>query len=189
MEIKQLLLAEHSKRQNLIIVRLIGDSQQKFDQLLRIYLSGETLAAQRGAWAMSECVKAYPSLAEKHLKKILEHITQPELHQAIKRNGIRVFQFISIPDAISGMLAHVCFKFLHSPEESLAVRAISIKLLAGLCKQHPELTNKFTEVMRMLNENPAPAIAASLRWAHKELFKKKKDRDYSTGAAGSLFLR
>lgn len=59
MDIRQALLAEHSKRQTTAIVEYIGDDTDRFAVLMQIFFAGDYRLTQRVAWPMSYCAETH----------------------------------------------------------------------------------------------------------------------------------
>jgi len=53
MNLRSEILAEHSKAQAAKIVEWIGDSQQRFDELVKLFLHDEYKVMQRAGWPLS----------------------------------------------------------------------------------------------------------------------------------------
>mgnify|MGYP003435275623 FL=1 len=66
MNLRDLILAEHSKINCSRIVNWIGNDQQRFDELFQLFLTDEPPVIQRAAWALSYSVIAHPGLIQKH---------------------------------------------------------------------------------------------------------------------------
>ena len=128
MNLRQEILKEHSKAQCTRIVQWVGSNQQRFDELFRLFLHDEYQVVQRAAWPLSYCVIAHPSFISKHWKKLLGNLKKPNLHDAVKRNSIRLMQDVNIPEKYHGEVMHICFGYLESPTEPLAVKCFSMTL-------------------------------------------------------------
>ena len=116
MNLREALLKEHSKKQMLKIVKYIGNDQQRFDELMKLFLESEYRITQRAAWPVSYVSTTYPDLIKKHLRKIILNLKNP-VHDAVKRNTIRLLQFIELPVSLHGITANTCFQFLNDQEE------------------------------------------------------------------------
>ncbi len=141
MDLRELILAEHSKTQMLKVVAYVGSNQHLFDELMKLFLASEYRVTQRTAWPVSYIAAAHPTLIKKHLKKIVLNLKNP-LHDAVKRNTLRFLQFIELPVNLHGITTAVCFKFLNDMKEPIAVKVFSMTVLWNICKQHPELSNE-----------------------------------------------
>ncbi|MBX2963021.1 MAG: hypothetical protein KF687_10955 [Cyclobacteriaceae bacterium] len=149
MNLQQELLRTTSKAQVLRIVQYIGSDPIKFDALVTVFLGGSYRATQRASWILSVCIEHHPELAKPHLKKLVKNLKQPGLHSAVKRNTVRLLQFVNIPASLHGDVATVCFNFLQDNKEPIAVRAFSMTVLANIARSNPDLKR---ELMLMLED-------------------------------------
>ncbi|MFT3751168.1 MAG: hypothetical protein QM768_22845 [Agriterribacter sp.] len=139
MDLRAAILKEHSKKQCEHIVKYIGRDQKKFDALVAFFLNDEYRVVQRAAWPLSYTVIAHPGLIRKHLKKIILNLKKPGIHNAVKRNTIRLLQAVEIPESLHGGVMDLCFQYIADPKEMVAVKAFSLTVLANLAKQYPEI--------------------------------------------------
>lgn len=139
MKLREQLLKEHSKTNCTAIVNWIGDSQQRFDELFDLFLNDEYRVVQRAAWPLGYAVIAHPKLIAKHFSKLLKNLQKPGIHDAVKRNTIRLLQDITIPKKYHGQVMDICFNYIHSPAENVAVKAFALTVLDNLSKQYPEI--------------------------------------------------
>ena len=139
MKLREQILQEHSKENCAAIVEWVGDSQARFDELFALFLKDEYRVTQRAAWPMSYCVIAHPSFIQKHFDSLINKLKEPNLHNAIKRNAVRLLQDITIPEAYQGAIMDICFEYVASPNEAVAVKAFSLTVLHNLAKQYPEI--------------------------------------------------
>ncbi len=124
------ILAEYSKKQRDKIVKYIGNDEKRFAQLIDIFLKGPYRVTQRAAWPISYCVEKSPHLLAPHLKKILILLGNNTIDDPVKRNILRMLQFIIIPKAHQGITSNLCFGFLSQHKEPIAVRVFSMTVLA-----------------------------------------------------------
>jgi hypothetical protein len=139
MNLRQEILKEHSKSQCEKIVHWVGDSQIKFDELFRLFLKGDKIESQRAAWPVSYCVIAHPAFISKHFAALLNNLKKSNLHNAVKRNSVRLLQHVQIPEIYRGEVMNICFNYLASPLEPVAVKAFSLTVLGNLAKYYPEI--------------------------------------------------
>ena len=141
MTLKEELLKEFSKKYVFNLAKKIGPDQERFDELIMLFLHDEYRVTQRAAWVLSHCVDNHPWLLEKHLEPIILNL-QNDINDAVKRNTVRVLQFMEIPEDLMGILADACFKFLNSGKEPVAIKAHSMTILYNI-------TRKFTRIKKM----------------------------------------
>jgi hypothetical protein len=137
--LREQILKEHSKAQCTVIVNWVGANQQRFDELFNLFLTDEYRVVQRAAWPVSYCVIAHPNFITKHWSSLIKNLQKPNLHNAVKRNSIRLLQDISIPKKYQGQIMDICFKYVESPTEAVAVKAFSLTVLSNLTQQYPEI--------------------------------------------------
>ena len=156
MNLNQEILKEHSKRQANKIIRWVGTDQEKFDELVKLFLNGEYRVTQRAGWPMSYIVIEHPKLIKKHLKKLLLNLKTRGLHNAVIRNTFRLLQFVEIPPSLHGLTADTAFKFLNDKKQPVAIHVFAMTVLGNLCKKYPELKN---ELIPVINERLPYATA------------------------------
>lgn len=139
MNIREALLDEHSRKQCDCIVEYVGVDQKKFDELVSIFLNDEYRLVQRAAWPLSYCVTAHPNLIKKHLKRIIQNLKKPGIHNAVKRNTVRLLEVVVIPKPLHGEVMDTCFQYIADPKEMVAVKAFSLTVLGNLAKQYPAI--------------------------------------------------
>ena len=113
MDIKEALLQEHSKRQTIAIANYIGNNSTRFNVLMKLVLGNEPLLVQRGYWVLGYCAEAHPELFKNHIKSLIEHLSKVGIHDAVKRNTLKVFQFVDVPDKLLGAVVDICFGYLY----------------------------------------------------------------------------
>jgi hypothetical protein len=141
------ILKEHSKRQTVRLARWIGSDKQRFRQLMSMFLNGEYRVTQRSAWILSTCAENHPTLIRPYLGKLIKKMQEPGVHDAVKRNVVRILQFVEIPERLLGEVATVCFNYLTSPSEPIAVRVFSMTVLANIAQKEPGLKNELRLVI------------------------------------------
>jgi hypothetical protein len=137
--LREQILKEHSKANCTVIVEWVGSWQQRFDELFALFLTGEYRVTQRASQPLSHCVEAHPVFIKKHFGKLIKNLHQPNLHDTVKRNTIRLLQYVDIPVKYQGPVMDICFGYVASPAEAVAVKAFSLTVLSNLAKQYPEI--------------------------------------------------
>lgn len=154
MNLEEQLLQEHSRSNCDIVVNWIGRSQKKFDQLFHLFIHGESLITQRAAWPLGYAVQKYPQLIHKHFAILLNNLTRPGIHNAIRRNTMRLLQDIHIPEPYQGQAMDIAFNYILDPKEKPAVKAFSLTVLENMLEQYPEI-------------GPELKLTIQDQWAHQ----------------------
>ena len=139
MDVKTQLLAEHSKANADLIKEWIGTDKDRFALLVRLFLENEYRVSQRAAMVLGHIHDSYPFLLQPFLGQIIKHLRQPDIHDAVKRNIVRILQNVEIPEEYYGEVADVCFTWLADPNVAVAIRVFSMTVLWNICQKVPEL--------------------------------------------------
>lgn len=143
MNIREALIADHSPRQTKTIADYIGADKKKFAELIIIFLSDENRLAQRSSNAINQLAERFPQLIAPHVKKLLAELDRPGISATLKRNIIRLFQFIDVPPALAGKLYSRCLDLIDDPCEPVAVRSFAMlvadRIAAGKTPLQQEL--------------------------------------------------
>ena len=147
MDLKKMLEKNHSKTQSNAIAYYIGNNANRFKALLKVYLDGPYRITQRAAWPLSICVERWPYLIDPHLKKILDYLDKPGIHDAVRRNTMRLLQFIDIPKRYHGRVANLCFAYLQDRKTAVAIRVFSMTVLSHIIKDQPDIKKEFVMIL------------------------------------------
>ncbi len=169
MNLRELIRKEHSTANCDRIVQWIGNDQRRFDELIRLFLDDEPMIRQRAGWPLSYSAMAHPSLIRKHIGRLLRNLQQPGLHDAVKRNTVRLLQDMEIPERYRGLLMNTCFNFISSPTEKPAVKVFSMTILHNLSKQYPDIRQELQTLLKDQWDQESAAFRARARKILKEL--------------------
>jgi hypothetical protein len=169
MSLRNTILAEHSKSQTIKIVNWVGKSQARFDQLFNLFLKDENRVTQRAAWPLSYCARQHPELIRKHLGKLIKNLQKKGLHDAVKRNSVRILQDIQIPARLHGELMNTCFQFIESPDEAVAIKVFSLTILNNLVPLYPDIKNELKLIIEERWDHETAAFRSRARKILKNL--------------------
>ncbi len=69
---------------------------------------------------------------------MIENLQNP-VHDAVKRNTLRILQFVDIPEDLLGLTAEICFSILNSAKSPIAFKVHAMSALLDIVKKYPEL--------------------------------------------------
>jgi hypothetical protein len=174
MELEAEILSEHSKRNTVRIARWIGSDRRRFKQLMELFLNGEHRVTQRSAWIVSECFDHAPELITPWLPVMLKKMQEPGVHDAVKRNIVRILQFADVPRSILGVVVSLCFEYINSPDTPIAVKANAMTVVLNATEREPGLLHELKASLQLLQQSPVPAICARTRMVMKEVERREK---------------
>jgi hypothetical protein len=169
MKLREQILKEHSKANCDIILKWVGDSQQRFDELFDLFLNDESRVVQRAGWPLSYAVSVHPKLIQKHFAKLLKNLQKPNLHNAVRRNTVRLLQDVTIPPKYQGQVMDLCFGYIADPTEFVAVKAFALTVLENLSKQYPEIKPELKTVIEDRWDYETPAFRSRAKKILKKL--------------------
>ena len=165
MDLRNQILSEHTKENCQKIVSWVGNDLKRFNELFNLFLNDEYLVTQRAAWPMSYCAIAHPQFMKNNFGKLIQNLKKPGIHNSIKRNTVRLLQEINIPEKYEGEIMEICFKYVESPTESVAVKAFSLTILGKFSKKYPEIIPE----IKLLIQDQIPHQTAAFKGRSKKL--------------------
>lgn len=163
MDIRQALVAEHSKRQTVRIVEFVGSDARRFKKLVEIFLSDEYVLAQRAGWAVTYCAELHPRLARPYLEKMLDRLERDDVHDAVKRNVARLLQYAEIPERLLGRTYSQCLDLTGDIKAPIAVRAFAMLVAARIAAGEPDLQRELCLVLEKHMPHAPAAFRARAR--------------------------
>jgi len=141
MDFKAELQTANSKTTAKKIAAYIGNDPKRFKILMDLFFDKDMRISQRASWPVGFCGEAYPILIYPYLKQMINNLDNP-VHNAVKRNTIRIMGDIELPEDLLGEAADICFRFLDDPKEAIATRVFSMTVCFNITKREPELANE-----------------------------------------------
>lgn len=158
MNLRKEILREHSKAQCEKIVNWVGSNQDRFDELFKLFIHDEYRVVQRASWPLSICVDNNPYFIRRHWKYFIANLEKPGIHNAVKRNSIRLMQRVSIPVRYHGAVMNICFNYLQSPTEPVAIKTFALTVLANLSNEYPGIIPEIKLIIEELLPNQTAAF-------------------------------
>ncbi len=155
-DIKAYLDAGHSKELRNQIVSYVGKSKSKMKQLMHFFFHDEWRYNQRASWAVSHIALRHPSLLDPYLSQMVKDLDTPK-HDAVKRNTLRIFEDVDIPENLSGELLDKCMDYLVDPKQAIAIRCFSITVIDKIVQGFPELAPEIIEIINDQLDYPQSA--------------------------------
>lgn len=178
------ILAEHSKAQTMRIVHWVGHDTERLEILMEIFLNDppsmplpagrgyQYIFTQRSSWAVRYVGEKSPAIIRPWLTILVAHLRAPNLHDAIKRNTLNVFEPLDFPAELDDELADLCFGYLADPKEAIAIRCASMTVLEKICQRVPELQSE----LRLLLKEHLEHGSAGFRSRAKKVLGRLKDQ-------------
>ena len=156
MDIREVLASGQSRLNTLAIVEYIGNDPSRFAELMRVFLEGVYRSTQRAAWPISVCAEKHPELLKPYLPKLIDQLPRDDVHNAVKRNVVRLLQYVEIPKRLAGKVYSYCIDLIADPNEPIAVRAFSMTVAEKVARSEPILMD---ELRLVVSQNMGGASA------------------------------
>ena len=169
MNIRSELLAEHSKRQTMKIVRYIDGDPVRFAELMKLFLGDTYRLSQRAAWAVNYCAEHHHELVKPYFGKLIEQLERDDVHVAVRRNVARMLQFTAIPNRYRGRVFDACYNLVDDGEQPVAVKVFAMTVAARIANDKRELLNE----LKLVVEKYLPHSTAGFRSRARRVFSDK----------------
>ncbi len=169
MDIRAQLEKAHSRANAQAIADHVGDDKARFAVLMDCMLEGTFQVAQRAAFSVGIACERHPHLAAPYVGRLLDMLEAP-VHEAVKRNSLRIMQFCELPETLHGRIADLLFALVADPMRSIAQRAFAITVAMRMVQLYPELAGEFRTILEVvMRSGPSPAIRVRCRYAAEKL--------------------
>jgi hypothetical protein len=167
MDYIEALKKEHSRSNTDAIARSIGNDPARFKKIIDIIYSAEAPLPQRASWLLAVISRKHPEVMTPYIKKFIDSLPYFGI-DGIKRNMLSALCTQDIPQKLQGKIVEICFNFILSPTETVAVKVLSLDILSKLIKEHPDLKNE----MKAAIEDQIPKTTIAFQAKGRKLLKK-----------------
>ena len=132
------LLKEHSRSNTDKIAKAIGNNPVEFKKIIDIIYEEEAPLPQRAAWLLMVVNDKHPELLKPYLKLFIDTVQSFKV-PSVKRGMLHALSVHKIPKKLQGKLLNICFDYVLSGDETLAVKVFSLQCIGNIAKEHPEI--------------------------------------------------
>ena len=156
--LSQLIHRPNNKQTRDEIVDYVGNSPEKFSELMDLFISGNTRVSQTTSWAVGILGEKHPELITPYHQSLLAHVQDKKKHNAVRRNIVRIYQTCPIPEEIEGELYDIALGFVTDPKEAIAVKAFSMRICERIAIKYPELISELCIVIKASLPNASSGV-------------------------------
>ncbi|MCW3085493.1 MAG: hypothetical protein JWP12_2859 [Bacteroidetes bacterium] len=161
------LTADRSRSNMDRIANAIGDDPAEFKKIIDIIYQEQQPLPHRASWLLTIISKKHPQLIKPYASKFIDTIERFN-NDGIKRHMLRALTTQELPEKSKGKAITICFDFILSPTETVAVKVFALEVLSNLIKQYPELKNELKAAI----EDQLPKTTAAFHSRAKKVLKK-----------------
>lgn len=109
----------------------------------------------------------HPEFIKNNFKKLINNLQKPGIHDAIKRNTLRLLPVVPIPEKYEGIVMDICFKYVETLHEAVAIKSFAITILGKFAKKYPEIIPE----LKYLIEDHVPHQTAAFKSRANKILK------------------
>jgi len=167
MDYTERLTREHSRSNTDAIAKAIGSDPKEFKKIIDILYTAKAPLPQRASWLLAVVSRNHPELITPYVTQFINSV-QSFTIDGIKRNMMSALCTQEIPKRMQGKLVSICFDFILSPSETVAVKVLSLDILAKFISDYPELKNELKAAI----EDQLPKTTAAFHSKGKKVLKR-----------------
>ncbi|NLI71869.1 MAG: hypothetical protein GX361_03970 [Bacteroidales bacterium] len=144
-----------------------------FDFFFSQIRNKNTDIAWRASWVLEKVSETNPKLfTDYHNRQLLE-LTTTNQHDSLQRLCLSILFNLPLSLPISVNFVNRCFEQMTSPEETVGVQVLSMKMLARICEAEPAFTQEF---LSSLENTDDELFSKGFVAAKKHTIKKLRNR-------------
>lgn len=155
--LKELLLRGNSRSYTDFVGSIAGQRRELVPQLWEIYLSMEEPVARRAAWILDTSSEKDDSIALPFLEQLIQQLGLFG-HDGLKRHGLRMIDRYPFPEGCTGTLTDICFRWLLSGSESVAVKMYCMLILYRISKTEPDILPELYDTIEFQMADSTPGV-------------------------------
>ena len=155
---RELLSKKASRANSFKVVELVGQDYENYKELIGLIVENVCPISEKAAWAMNHCFEDKVGFFEDYFLEMSQVLAGEKYSDSIKRNIVRVFQFIDIPEKYQASIINSCFALVTNKKTAIAVKAFSLGVLEKMVKLYPELKNELVASIEDLLPNASSGL-------------------------------
>lgn len=137
------ILSRLKQSRNAVNIKRIAadclEDPKGFESLIKLIGGKDQRIAALAGWAMSHAVGLDKKVLKLPHHKMLVAIASKTDNNAVKRNIMRAWQWVKLPQELIFDIADIAFRFFSNPAEDIAVRVFSMTVLESCLQFIPEM--------------------------------------------------
>ena len=158
MKLSDLIIERHSQENTASAVQMVLANKRLTGELIAFIFSDDKRLASRASWIASELSRLYPALIGRHMTDLVKNLENKNIDKAVKRNTLRIMQWVAIPPALQGLAKNICFGIIIDNSEPPAVKANALTVLDILSESYPEISHELKTSIEAGFDTESPAF-------------------------------
>lgn len=145
------------------LVQSLSRNPEEFPDMYRLTSDADITASWRALWVCEKLSEIYPEWFASLQDELTERLLVCQ-HDGSKRLLLSILFNLPVAEPISVSLLNFCLDAMLSPDESIAVQALCIKIAYRLCIKEPELLHELRILLESSNmEFVSKAVNSTIR--------------------------
>lgn len=175
--LKNLILAEHSKAQALVIADIVYQKPELLDKLIDFTFANEEPLSRRAAWPLRILSDQKPELLKDRIEEIINHLENIQ-SSAVLRNILALLIRAEIPENKKMDLLNFSSRAILNPESPIAVIAHSSDIFIKIAADEVILIKELLLMLEQIDPNSSAGIKSKTRQVKTTLLKLEKAKQY-----------
>ncbi len=171
MDIRTQLLSELSRDNIDFTIHMLGNDPVPFKELVNFIFNDPDPLPMRASWVMEGITAQYPEMILPYIGMLIRNFRK-YTHPGTRRNLLKIFSRMEIPEKYHGILLDICFDWLTAEDRTVAEKVYAMQIIANHLKLYPELINEFVEILNDQVPKNSPGFASRAKQIKLQLLKK-----------------
>ena len=160
--VRDLILAEHSKAQALLIADIVRQKPELLPDLVNHTLSNEEPLSRRAAWPLRILHEKNPELFSDWIPLLIDQLESVH-SKAVLRNVLALLSKSTLPENKKAFLLNYSSKIILDPSSPIAVIAFAADLFAKIANQEVVLMEELLLMLKQIEPNTRGGIQSKTR--------------------------
>ncbi len=136
--IKEQLQVEISKFNTNYVANAIGENTEHYKILWELILTEKHPIPWKAAWVFDTIAERHQYMVEPYILDIIENLSKFD-SDGVKRNMLRILTRSNLPFQNSGLLFNICYDWMTSGAESIAVKVHAMQICYDISEKEKEI--------------------------------------------------
>ena len=155
--LEELLLREQSRANTDFLIQVLKSRPALLDEFWTLLMKNTDPVSRRAAWVIDYYTEQRPHHLNERIEELAENVPRFTA-DGLKRHSLRMLSRSPLPAEQLGILTDISFKWLQSPQESVAVKMYCIVILERVTKRYPELIPELCDVIDFQMDEATPGF-------------------------------
>ena len=140
------------------IIDYVGVDAFRLEELINYFLGDDMRVSQISSWAVGQIGEKQPQLFSPYHEQFIGQLRKQHPHNAIKRNIVRLYQFVEVPEEFEGRLYEIALYLMLDSNEPIAVKAFSMGISERIALKYPDLIPELIQAVESVMRHASSGL-------------------------------